>query len=257
MACARARSPRPPARARGGSPGSRCRRGRRPRAAASNSLRVSAPAMQPVHCCMSLRVASSMPSSAITSETAKRPPGRRTRAASRSTCGLSPDRLMTQFEMTTSTDSSGSGIASISPLRNSTFSAPALRAFARASAEHLVGHVESVGLAGRSDALRATGARRCRRPSRGRAPSRPRGASATAVGLPQPSEICCASSGTSSRAAVVVEGGAEHVVARNRSSSSAPRSLPRGVALADGLADVVLLGQLSHAVRSSSAPGST
>ena len=60
--------------------------------------------MQPVHCCMSARVAASMSGSAITSETAKRPPGRRTRAASSSTCGLSADRLITQLEITTSTD---------------------------------------------------------------------------------------------------------------------------------------------------------
>ena len=49
------------------------------------------------------RVASSMPGSAITSETANRPPGRSTRATSRSTAGLSPERLITQFEITTST----------------------------------------------------------------------------------------------------------------------------------------------------------
>ena len=65
--------------------------------------------MQPVHCCMSARVASSMSGSAITSDTAKRPPGRSTRAASRSTAALSAARLITQFEMTTSTLASGSG----------------------------------------------------------------------------------------------------------------------------------------------------
>ena len=80
--------------------------------ACSNSARVSAPAMQPVHCCMSARVASSMSSSAITSEIAKRPPGLSTRAVSRSTLRLSPARLTTQLEMTTSTVSSGSGISS-------------------------------------------------------------------------------------------------------------------------------------------------
>ena len=45
-----------------------------------------------------------------TSDTAKRPPGLSTRKASLSTRSLSPERLMTQFEMMTSTDSSGSGI---------------------------------------------------------------------------------------------------------------------------------------------------
>src|SRR5215472_5298738 len=61
-----------------------------------------------------------------------RPPGTRTRNISASTAGLSVDRLITQLEITTSTDASGSGRSSISPLRNSTFSAPALAALARA-----------------------------------------------------------------------------------------------------------------------------
>ena len=47
---------------------------------------------------------------------------------------LSAERLMTQLEMITSTELSGSGIASISPFRNSTFSTPALRWFSRARA---------------------------------------------------------------------------------------------------------------------------
>ena len=41
---------------------------------------------------------------------------------------------MTQLEMMTSTELSGSGIASIVPLRNSTLVAPALRWFSLASA---------------------------------------------------------------------------------------------------------------------------
>ena len=77
-----------------------------------NSVSVSAPAMHPVHAAMSARVGSSMSGSAITSETANRPPGRSTRAASQITRGLSPERLITQFEMTTSTVSSASGMSS-------------------------------------------------------------------------------------------------------------------------------------------------
>ena len=61
---------------------------------------------------------------------------------------------MTQFEMITSTELSGSGMCSISPFRNSTFSRPLLRLFSSASGEHLVGHVEAVGLARRPDAAR-------------------------------------------------------------------------------------------------------
>ena len=107
--------------------------------------------MQPVHCSMSCLVASSMSASAITSETANRPPGLSTRAASRRTRGLSPERLMTQFEMTTSTGRRGAGSASISPLRNSTFSTPASPLVRARELEHLVGHVQAVRLAGRAD----------------------------------------------------------------------------------------------------------
>ena len=61
---------------------------------------------------------------------------------------------MTQFEMMTSTELSGSGMCSISPFRNSTFSAPALALVLVREREHLVGHVEAVDLARRADALR-------------------------------------------------------------------------------------------------------
>ena len=54
-----------------------------------------------------------------------RPPGRSTRAISRKTAGLSAARLTTQLLMTTSIDAAGRGIASMLPLRNSTFVAPA------------------------------------------------------------------------------------------------------------------------------------
>jgi hypothetical protein len=62
-----------------------------------------------------------------------RPPGTSTRNISASTAGLSADRLITQLEITTSTEASGSGRSSIWPLRNSTLAAPALAALARAS----------------------------------------------------------------------------------------------------------------------------
>ena len=52
----------------------------------------------------------------------------------RSTRSLSAERLITQLEMMTSTDASGSGMCSISPLRNSTFVSPDVRWFSRASA---------------------------------------------------------------------------------------------------------------------------
>ncbi len=48
------------------------------------------------------------------------------------TADLSVDRLMTQLEITTSIEASGSGMSSMLPLTNSTLAAPALAALARA-----------------------------------------------------------------------------------------------------------------------------
>ena len=93
-------------------------------------------------------------SSATTSLIAIRPPGRSTREVSARTAALSAERLITQFEITTSTESAGSGIASITPLRKWTLATPASRAFAPGEREHLVGHVEAVRDAGRADAAR-------------------------------------------------------------------------------------------------------
>ena len=90
--------------------------------------------MQPTQSSMLRRISAGTAPRTTTSDTAKRPPGLSTRKASRSTASLSLERLMTQFEMITSTELSGSGIASIVPFRNSTFVAPALRWFSRASA---------------------------------------------------------------------------------------------------------------------------
>ena len=65
---------------------------------------------------------------------------------------MSAERLITQLEMMTSTELSGSGMFSISPLRNSTFSMPALALVFIGESEHLVGHVEAVGFASGADA---------------------------------------------------------------------------------------------------------
>jgi hypothetical protein len=59
---------------------------------------------------------------------------------------------MTQLEMTTSTELSGRGMFSISPLRNSTLSDGSLALIFAGEGEHLVGHVEAVGFAGGADA---------------------------------------------------------------------------------------------------------
>ena len=83
-----------------------------------------------------------------------RPPGRRTRAISRNTAGLSAARLMTQLLMTTSTESAGSGIASIVALEELDVRGAGLGRVPLGEREHLVGHVEADGAAGRPDALR-------------------------------------------------------------------------------------------------------
>ena len=122
------------------------------RAESRNSCSSSAPATQPVHIAMLAFTGSGSPSRTITSLTAKRPPGRSTRNASASTRRLSPERLITQFEMITSTVFDGSGIASMCPLRNSTFVGARLRLVLQRERQHLVGHVEPIRLAGRTDA---------------------------------------------------------------------------------------------------------
>ena len=61
---------------------------------------------------------------------------------------------MTQFEMTTSTDSAGSGICSITPLRKCDVRDARLAGVLLGEREHLVGHVDAVGDARRPDALR-------------------------------------------------------------------------------------------------------
>src|SRR5579863_6112212 len=108
--------------------------------------------MQPTQSSMLWRTASGTSPRVTTSETAKRPPGRSTRKASRRTLSLSAERLMTQLEMMTSTELSGSGIFSISPLKNSAFSIPDFFWFSRAR-QHLIGHIEPVGFARGSDAF--------------------------------------------------------------------------------------------------------
>src|SRR5215210_1082358 len=80
----------------------------RPHLAQSGGFRIEskAPETQPDHASMLLTSsAGSLPLSPrnTMSETAKRPPGFRTRNASEITLGLSVERLMTQLEITTST----------------------------------------------------------------------------------------------------------------------------------------------------------
>ena len=159
-----------------------------------NSCSVSAPATQPTHSSMLARTSAGTSPRTTTSETANRPPGLSTRNASASTFRLSPERLITQLEMITSTEPSGSGIASISPFRNSTFSTPAFRWFSRASA--------SISSVMSSPYALPVGPTRRAESSTSMPPPEPRSSttspscsSASAVGLPQPSEASTASAG--------------------------------------------------------------
>ena len=90
--------------------------------------------MQPTKLPRSARSSGESRSSATTSLIPILPPGRSTRPISASTAGLSTERLMTQFEMTTSTEAAGSGICSITPLRKWTFVRPDSATFRCASA---------------------------------------------------------------------------------------------------------------------------
>src|SRR5712692_4103458 len=152
--------------------------------------------MQPIQDSTLRRISTGTSPRTTTSETAKRPPGLRTRYTSLSTRSLSPDRLITQFEMITSTELSGSGICSISPLRNSAFSTPALRWFSRARA--------SISSVMSSPYAFPRGPTRRAERSTSMPPPDPRSStvspgfnSASAVGLPQPREAFRAVSGTS------------------------------------------------------------
>ncbi len=89
--------------------------------------------MQPTYAIRSVPISGGSGFLSAMSLTASRPPGLRMRATSRNTAALSGARLMTQLEMTQSAEASGSGSRSMVAWWNSTFVAPALAAFARAS----------------------------------------------------------------------------------------------------------------------------
>ena len=69
-------------------------------------------------------------------------------------------------------DSAGSGICSITPFRKCDVADAGIGGVLLREREHLVGHVEPVGEPGRRRRASPRGSRRCRRRSRGRAPSR-------------------------------------------------------------------------------------
>ena len=111
---------------------------------------------------------------ATTSEIARRPAVRRTRNASRNTAALSGERLMTQLETTTSTLASATGRCSISPSRNSTFSAWTRAALERAFVT-IAGVMSTPGYDRSVRPAWPRGSSRSRRRCRGRGRSRPGG----------------------------------------------------------------------------------
>ena len=129
-----------------------------------------------------------------TSDTANRPPGLSTRNASANTFRLSAARLMTQFEMMTSTEASGSGMCSMSPFRNSTFVTPAAAWLRRARAS--ISSVMSRPYALPVGPTRRAESRTSMPPPEPRSSTTwPGSSAASAVGLPQPSEASTASAG--------------------------------------------------------------
>src|SRR5437016_4289770 len=159
------------------------------------SFSSSAPATHPTHSNTFCRICSSTSPRVTTSETASLPPGLSTRKASLNTWSLSAERLITQFEIITSTALSGSGICSISPRKNSTFSVPALRLFSLASAS--ISSVMSSPYALPVGPTRLAESRTSMPPPEPRSRTTSPGFNfASAVGFPQPSEACSASPGT-------------------------------------------------------------
>ena len=201
-----------------------------------NSVMLRAPAMQPAYEPRSKRSAGDRRSSATMSEMPMRPPGRRTRAISRKTDGLSAARFTTQLLITTSIESAGSGIASMWPLRNSTLVAFASAALRWASAS--ISSVMSSPKARPVGPTRLADNRTSIPPpdprSRTRSPSR---RSATAVGLPQPSDARTAASGSSLRSSAEYSSEPIGFVPRSTAIAARRPDGGGGVVLADGLVD--------------------
>ena len=105
--------------------------------------------MQPTQSSMLCRTDAGTTPRTTTSETAKRPPGRSTRKASLRTRALSADKLMTQFEMMTSTESSEQRDVLYLAFQELDVRCTRLPLILTGQSKHVVGHVETVGFAGR------------------------------------------------------------------------------------------------------------
>ena len=110
--------------------------------------------MQPTQSNMLCRTSSGTTPLTTTSDTAKRPPGLRTRKASRRTRDLSAERLMTQLEMTTSTDSFWQRNVLYLTLKKLNIVSPCLSLIFSCEGEHVIRHVETIGLTSRPHSLR-------------------------------------------------------------------------------------------------------
>jgi len=119
-----------------------------------------------------------------------------TRPISARTAGLSVERLITQFEITTSTEAAGSGISSITPLRKIAFRMPASCALRRASSSisSVMSRPYAMPVGPTRFADRITSIPPPEPRSSTVSPSR---SSATALGFPQPSETAVAPCGSS------------------------------------------------------------
>ena len=84
------------------------------------------------------------------SETSIWPPGLSTRAISAKTRGFSGERLITQLEITQSTEPSSTGRSSMMPLRTSTLVKLAGSDVLVRLGDHLVGHVHADHVTGRA-----------------------------------------------------------------------------------------------------------
>src|SRR6267142_2867468 len=143
------------------------------------------PDTQPAQASRQLSKAGSSGSSSTMSATANSPPGRRTRNASVITAPLSSARLITQFEITTSIEASGSGTLSIEPLRNVALPTPALLMFPLASSS--ISSVMSTPYAWPPGATRRAESRTSRpAPDPRSRTTWPASSWASSVGLPQP-----------------------------------------------------------------------
>ena len=136
------------------------------------------------------------------SDTSIVPPGRSTRAISANTRSFSGDRLITQLEMTQSTEASSTGSCSMMPLRTSTFARPAAAMFSLALA--IISSVMSTPMARPvGPTFLAASSRSMPAPEPRSSTTWPGCTAEKARGLPQPKALTTASAGSTAKSASV------------------------------------------------------